>query len=334
MRCRSQISESNGDSSALASTRRGHAASACRYACCFQPSTTTGCSVPSSTSSATRSRCICGGQTEVVAQIPRRRDSERACRDRHELTPRLLRRRYARGPHALRQHALGEIVQALEIPPPRGRHVADPEQPLQDFLALAPAPPAALRFAAVRQLARAERAALANLLQRRGHQLLVRGRVTAQSFPRALAVARTFHAPAKQRIQLDGQERRFVAPVFEQRAAAVVRRALEQLRRIRRRNANRRAGSANAPARSRNRSALRRDGARSCRAPRAPSAQRTRRHEHSAPPGRCGVLPALRPRAIAFDSNVVGPLSVDDSKLSRSRRVLRRIRAIGLTPPL
>ena len=122
-------------------------------------------------------------------------------------------------------------------------------------------------------------------------QRLVRGRVSAQPLPGALAVARPLHAPAEKRIELHRQQRSFVAPVLEQRSVAVVGRAFEQLRSRTSHSAKRPAGNASGPARSPNRSALRRAGARSCQRSRHPSGDATsgtnRLRRQRDPPGFC-----------------------------------------------
>ena len=224
--------------------------------------------------------------------------------------------------HVLRQHALGEIVQTLEIPAARGRDVADPEQPFEDFLALAPAPPAAFRFAAVGELARAERAALADLLQRGDHQRPMRRRIAAQAFPGALAVARTIHAPAKQRIAARPAETKPRDPSTRTAPACHRRQRVRAARAHTSRNANTPAGSASAPARSRNRSAPRRGDARSSQALRHLSVHRPAART-IAPRARCGgPLPA---RVFDSMSSVQRRWAIKVKSVTRRTRSVRAI---------
>src|SRR6187397_1737862 len=93
--------------------------------------------------------------------------------------------------------------------------LAGPEQPFERDLAIAPSPPVALALVTIADFRHAERATVTNF---REHLTAQRGPVAPESrdvAPRAIAVLRALHAPAQQRLALDRQQRRLVAPVLE-----------------------------------------------------------------------------------------------------------------------
>ena len=104
-------------------------------------------------------------EPEIVAQVALGRDAERPGRDAEQPALRLGFIRRRRADDRRREHALGQVVDALEAAPRRRRDEAGPEQPFERVLAVAPAPPGAAPGAALRELAGAERSARLDLRQ-------------------------------------------------------------------------------------------------------------------------------------------------------------------------
>ena len=169
-----------------------------------------------------------GGEPEVVAQVALGRDAERARGDAHELALGVLDGGRRRRDHRGGQHALGQVVEALEAAPPRGRDLPAPEQPLERALDVAPVPPraGARRALLLDHVAGRDRAARAHLVEHVRHQL---GAVAPDPpHPAPGLVRRAVHAPAQRRLQGDRDQRRLVAPVLEQPPRRAVGGAVEQ----------------------------------------------------------------------------------------------------------
>ena len=191
-------------------------------------------SSPASTSSATRGLRLGRREAEVVAQVALGGDAQRARRDADQLALGVVDgrawarrgRRAAARARAGRRGARSARRRAAVI-------CAAPEQPLERALRRRTSPttgPAAPRPLVLEQLARGERAALARP---------PRARASTSSGPLALRpaacrprrrVRARVHPPAQQRLQLDRQQRRLVAPVLEQPPRRVPREPVEQRR--------------------------------------------------------------------------------------------------------
>ena len=126
-------------------------------------------------------------EAEVVAQVEFGGDAQRLRRQTQQLALRFLGAGRRQGDDVGRQHALGEVVDALERAAPRCRgDEAGEEQPFDGELAVVPAPPGAAPFAAVGQLRRGERSAVGDLAQHRVDVLCL---LLAKAMQLALAVA-------------------------------------------------------------------------------------------------------------------------------------------------
>jgi hypothetical protein len=157
----------------------------------FHPSTCTGNRSRDSTSSATRALG---------------RDTHRHARDAQQVAVRVLDRGRRCVDDRLRQHPFSQVIHALEASPRMRGDLPGPEQPLKRNLAFAPAPPTALATVASADLRHAERAAIANF---REHLATEVGAVAPEApdiAPGTVAVLRTLHAPAQQRLALDRQQ--------------------------------------------------------------------------------------------------------------------------------
>src|SRR5690606_16338378 len=122
--------------------------------------------------------------------------------------------------HLLRQDALRQIVDALEIAPCRGRDRPCPEEIFERALAVAPAPPSAAAAAALFELRCAQRTALGDLLQ---HRIDERALLTGEAGESAIdpfAASRAGHAPAHERMQLEREQGGLVAPILEKPSLA------------------------------------------------------------------------------------------------------------------
>ena len=169
-----------------------------------------------------------GGQPEVVAQLGQRGHAERARGDRDELALGVLLARGRRGEHRAREHALGQVVEALEVAAAGARHLAAPEQHLDRALGVRPVPPRArLAWALTVELTGGERAALADLLEHVLEEVRLLLRDAAHPAPRLVVGA--LHPPPQQRLQLDVDQARLVAPVLEQPPRRVVGGFVERL---------------------------------------------------------------------------------------------------------
>src|SRR5262249_30571093 len=101
-----------------------------------------------------------------------------------------------------RQHALGEVVDALEAAAPRRRgHFAGEEQPFHGVLGVAPAPPWPALARAVLEIGGSERAAV---LQLAAHLVDEASLLAAKAQQLALALGaahQSRHLPAPQRMR-------------------------------------------------------------------------------------------------------------------------------------
>ncbi len=153
-------------------------------------------------------------EPEVVAQVALGGHAHRAGRDSDQLALGVLGRRRGRGDHLRRQHPLGQVVEALEVPPPRRADLAGPEEPLDGALRIGPVPPGPGSLgASLGELGGGDRPPVADLLEDPLHQ--VRTLVADPEHPAPCLGVGTLHAPAKQRLKRDREERRLVAPVLE-----------------------------------------------------------------------------------------------------------------------
>ena len=188
--------------------------------------------------------CRCG-QREVAlagaAEVFGCRDTQPAGGDPDELAAGLVGGRLRRGQYVGREHALGEVVDALEVPPSRDRHLTRAEQALDGDLRVLPVPhPAGARirirvgplppYAVRTRLAGRERALLGDDREHlvdvpgplgaqpphpRDHRPR-RGHVGAQLLVPHLPLRRA-HPPAQQRVVAQRQQRGLVSPeVLEQ----------------------------------------------------------------------------------------------------------------------
>src|SRR5205085_10094922 len=134
--------------------------------------------------------------------------------ERH-LTPRL----FDRGEHAFvpcGQHALAQVVNPLEVLPPRDHQLARREEHLKGALLGLPLPPAAGLPVAAREVGRAHRAALAYEGEQAFDLFAVRLDPAARVVP-ALRLC-VEHSVAVERVVLDGEEACLVRPVLEELA--------------------------------------------------------------------------------------------------------------------
>src|SRR5512137_1153668 len=97
--------------------------------------------------------------------------------------------------------------------------LARPEQVFQRQLGFAPSPPAALALLAGLDRRNTGRTLIADQCEHLAAEARALAAEASDVAPRAVAVFRAPHAPAQQRLQLDGQQRGLVPPVFEQLAA-------------------------------------------------------------------------------------------------------------------
>jgi hypothetical protein len=98
----------------------------------------------------------------------------------------------------LRQHALGQIIGALEgLVACRRRKLTDPKQPFEGAFAVRPSPPATFAFVLVGKFAGPEGAAIGNLVPDLRDQLLALVRKGGERLVESLAPARARHAPAQ-----------------------------------------------------------------------------------------------------------------------------------------
>ena len=121
--------------------------------------------------------------------------------------------------HGPRQHALGQVVATLEAAPPGSRQPSGPEQELEHVFRLCPAPPGARPLPGTVDLRAAERSPRSDLVQHPRHELWPVPCRLGDAAPDALALLRARHAPAQQRLKLDGQKRGLVRPVLEEPAS-------------------------------------------------------------------------------------------------------------------
>ena len=155
-------------------------------------------------------------ESEIVGEISTRRHAHRNCSPTHEFAFRLSLRRGWSCEHALRQDALGQVVDAGKVGAATSRsHLADEEQILECGLGFIPVPPRSLLGGASRDVPRGDRTVIGDALQRATHECLVlvveRGESPVTSATRPCSV----HLPAKERVKIDVQVCRGVAPILE-----------------------------------------------------------------------------------------------------------------------
>ncbi len=155
---------------------------------------------------------------EVIVDPARLRDAERAHRAEHEFAMhRFGRRRLDVGRAHLREHALAQVVDALEIVAPRDHELAEREQRFEPALLVLPAPPAARAFLGALEIGRLEPARRANARENRVHLGLVLTQIAVRALHRP--VAEPFErVAAMQRVVRRRRETGFVRPAFEDRA--------------------------------------------------------------------------------------------------------------------
>ena len=117
-----------------------------------------------------------------------------------------------------RNHPLGQIVQALETASPRHCDLTGGEQPFQRMFLGTPVPPWPGLVFAGRQTAGTQRAPLLNRSQHAANGFLLFATKPRQLLIDVFATLGPLHTPAQQRVHRQRQQRRFMAPVFEQRA--------------------------------------------------------------------------------------------------------------------
>ena len=156
------------------------------------------------------------GQAEVVAQVGLGGDSERRRGDPDEPALGLGRIRRRRREDLGGQDPLGQVVEALEVDPPRGHHLAGEEQVLERDLAVVPVPHVAGPRLGSRDpgRARADGALLGDEVHRVGDELGALADDATDRPPRLGVDAG--HPPAKQRVALHRDERGLVGPVLDQ----------------------------------------------------------------------------------------------------------------------
>jgi hypothetical protein len=148
---------------------------------------------------------VIGGNAVVVAQIACRRDAERFRRAPKEHPPGVV---AARGRHlknGARQDPLGQVIDALEAAPAVGRrNQPRPEQPFERVLRVAPCPHAP-RGSGVGHIGSGQRSIRPDALEHGvGLGALFFGE-RCESLPYPLPSQRARHAPAQQRLAVDGQ---------------------------------------------------------------------------------------------------------------------------------
>ena len=161
-----------------------------------------------------------GPEVEVVVDVAAGRHAEGTGRHPHELAVGVLDGRRREGEDVGRHDPLGQVVDPLEaVAAPRDAEVAGPVQPLEDLLAMGPAPPRPAGGPAVGQLAGRERAAIAHLGQ---HGSRVARPLALDPVDRSPpAVTKALHAPAPQRLGRHRHQAGGVAPVLEELAVAL-----------------------------------------------------------------------------------------------------------------
>ena len=156
---------------------------------------------------------------EVVAEIFFSTHAKRAGGDSHQRALRVFDRGSRHGEDSRRDNSLRQIVHALEAATSRRRELARGEQRFNRALAVAPSPPSAPARAGAGDFASRERAALANLVERRLHE--ARTAPIELPNPRIVVLvifSRRRHSPAQQWMHLEWHQRRHVSPILEQLA--------------------------------------------------------------------------------------------------------------------